>query len=338
DEVRAMAEYLGAPVVTTTNGKGVLPEDHPLALGAGVHLPAVRDLVAESDVVLVVGSELAPADLWNGPLPLPGRMIRVDVDAAQIHANAVPEVALVADARLALTDLLHLLAGGPGSAPDAGSGPDQAMRERPRGHAGSAPGDGVARAAGWRDRKNAEARAEGARWLGVVEGLGAALGRQGIVAADSAMVCYYGALANLPVHAPASFLYPTGYGTLGYGLPAAIGAKLARPQARVVALLGDGGVMFTIAELATAAQLRLPLPVVVVDNGGYGEIRAEMSERGDPVHAVDLPSPDFPALARALGCRGVCATTPAELAQAVTAAFDADVPTLVLVPEETDDR
>ena len=125
-----------------------------------------------------------------------------------------------------------------------------------------------------------------------------------ILAADSAMVCYYGALANLPAYAPATFLYPTGYGTLGYGLPAAIGAKLARPDVPVIALLGDGGVMFTIAELASAAQLRLPLPVVVVDNGGYGEIRAEMEERGDHVHAVDLDSPDFVGLGRALGCHG----------------------------------
>ncbi|MGH3389249.1 MAG: thiamine pyrophosphate-dependent enzyme, partial [Actinomadura sp.] len=180
-----------------------------------------------------------------------------------------------------------------------------------------------------------QARAEGARWLGVVAALDAALGTEGIVAADRAKVCYYGALANLPAHAPAAFLYPTGYGTLGYGLPAAIGAKLARPSARVVALLGDGGLMFTVAELATAAQLRLPLPVVVVDNGGYGEIRAEMIERGDPVHSVDLPSPDFPALARALGCHAVRADRSAELADAVTAAFSADAPTLIHVREES---
>ncbi len=128
----------------------------------------------------------------------------------------------------------------------------------------------------------------GAPWSWIFDGIATALGRDGIVAGDSAMVCYRGAVAALPAYHPAAFLYPTGYGTLGYGLPAAIGAKVGRPEARVIALLGDGGIMFTVAELAAAAQLRLPLPVVVVDNAGYGEIRNEMAERGDPVHAVDL--------------------------------------------------
>jgi len=120
-ELRSLAERLGAPVITTTNGKGVLPEDHPLALGAGVHLPSVRALVADADVVLVVGSELAPADLWYGPLPLAGRLIRVDVDPVQIVTNASPDVALVGGATSALRGLLDRL--GPGvAAPDAAVG------------------------------------------------------------------------------------------------------------------------------------------------------------------------------------------------------------------------
>ncbi|HEY0573840.1 MAG TPA: thiamine pyrophosphate-dependent enzyme [Pseudonocardia sp.] len=84
-----------------------------------------------------------------------------------------------------------------------------------------------------------------------------------VIAGDSTMACYYGVLSGLPVHRPSGFLYPTGGGTLGYGLPAAIGAMLAEPEARVLALLGDGGIMFTLSELATAAQLGLGLPVLV---------------------------------------------------------------------------
>lgn len=305
-ELRAVAERLGAPVVTTANGKGALPEDHPLALGAGLHLPSVRALVEDADVVLVVGSELAPSDLWHGPLPLGGKLVRIDIDPAALVTNAAPEIAVSAEARLALRGLCERL-----------------------GAASSVPTE---RAEVWRERKRREARTEAAEWLWLVEALGAALGRDGIVAGDSAMACYYGVLANLPLHAPASFLYPTGYGTLGYGLPAAIGAKLARPDAPVVALLGDGGLMFTVAELATAAQLRLPLPVVVADNAGYGEIRAEMIGRGDPVHAVDLPSPDFPGLARALGCDARTAGDAATLTGAVAKALTAERPTLIHVP------
>ncbi|MEZ0076072.1 5-guanidino-2-oxopentanoate decarboxylase [Planotetraspora sp. GP83] len=301
-ELRAVAERLGAPVVTTANGKGVLWDNHPLALGAGLHLRAVADLVEQADAVLVVGSELAPSDLWNGPLPLEGRLLRIDVDPAQIVTNAVPDVAIAGDAALALRGLFDRL------------GPRDDARDWGE----------------WRERKRAESRAEGRDWLEIVDALASALPRDGVVAADSAMVCYYGALANLPAYRPGAFLYPTGYGTLGYGLPAAVGAKIGSPDTPVVALLGDGGVMFTVAELAAAASLGLPLPVVVVDNGGYGEIRDEMAGRGDPVQAVELPSPDFAALAEALGCRGVRASA-GKLADAVTDAFVADRPTLIHV-------
>jgi thiamine pyrophosphate-dependent acetolactate synthase large subunit-like protein len=305
-EVRGLAERLGAPVVCTINGKGVLPEDHPLSAGAGLSRAVARELVEDSDVVLVVGSGLSPAEAWLGPLPLAGKVVRVDIDAAQVVTGAVPTVAVVGDAAPALAGLLARL--------------------------GDGAGDGE-RAARWRSRHLEEARRLGAPWAWIFDGIAAALRRDGIVAGDSAMVCYRGAVAALPAYHPAAFLYPTGYGTLGYGLPAAIGAKLGRPEARVIALLGDGGIMFTVAELAAAAQLRLPLPVVVVDNAGYGEIRNEMAERGDPVHAVDLDALDFAALGRVLGCHGVAVDDEFALAEALERGFEADRPTVVHVHE-----
>ncbi|WP_233496029.1 5-guanidino-2-oxopentanoate decarboxylase [Geodermatophilus sp. TF02-6] len=305
EEVRRVAERLGAPVVTTANGKGVLPEDHPLSLGAGVHLPAVRELVDDADVVLAVGTELAPSDLWYGPLPLADRLVRVDVDPVGAVTNAVPGIALVGDAARTLRALLDLL-------PSTDAGEPAARR-----------------AESWRDRKAKDAEAEGAEWLEIVAALAEALPRDAVVAGDSAMVCYYGAMTNLPVHRPGAFLYPTGFGTLGYGLPAAVGAKVGDPGAPVLALLGDGGVMFTIAELATAADLGLPLPIVIVDNSGYGEIRNEMLDREDPVHAVTFASPDFAALGRAMGCSGVTLHGPAGLAGAVREALAADRATVI---------
>ncbi len=307
-ELRQLAELLGAPVVTTTNGKGVLPEDHPLALGAGLQHLSVVDFLADCDVVLAVGTELAPADLWLGPLSLPGALVRVDIDPLHVATNAAPDVAVVGDAAASLAGLRARLSRKPAA-------------------------DAAGRASAWRKRIRSDARCEGETWLPVVTAVADALGRDGVLAGDSSMAVYYGALSNLPVYAPASFLYPTGLGTLGYGLPAAIGAKLARPQARVMAMLGDGGVMFTIPELAAAAQEGLALPVVVVDNGGYGEIRREMIERGDTPLGVDLGHPDFPALARSLGCYGLTVTDPAELTDRLDAAFSADRPTLIHVPE-----
>ncbi|MEU6285288.1 5-guanidino-2-oxopentanoate decarboxylase [Streptomyces sp. NPDC047028] len=315
-ELRTTAELLGAPVVTTANGKGALGDGHPLAVGAGLHHPAVHDLVAGSDAVLAVGTELAPADLWNGPLKRTGALVRIDVDAQAATTNELPDVAVVADAALALRAIHRGLT--------AVVGPPS------RDHTRAAE----ARAAEVRAARDAQARSEGADHLDLTAAIAGALGADGVLAADSAMAAYYGALSNLPAQHPRSFLYPTGLGTLGYALPAAIGAKLARPGTPVVALHGDGGLMFTVQELATAAQLRLPLPVVVSDNGGYGEIRNEMADRHDPVHAVDLPGPDFVALARALGCHGERADTPERLAEALNNALAADRPTLIHWPEK----
>jgi thiamine pyrophosphate-dependent acetolactate synthase large subunit-like protein len=292
-------ERLGIPVVTTTNGKGVVPEDHPCSLGTGLHLRAVADFVADCDVVLAVGTELAPADLWNGPLTFTGTLVRVDIDPAQVVTNAVPDIALVGDARAVVS-------------------------------AFEVSRDSVERAALWRASIASEAASLGHPWASLSSAL-SVLGRDGILAGDSTMACYYGVQSTFPRYAPGTFLYPTGLGTLGYGLPAAIGAKIGRPSRNVAALHGDGGFMFTAPELATAAAERLPIPVIVVDNGGYGEIKREMLDRGDKPLAVDLPSPDFAALGRSLGCHGI--TNPTDLVATLEEAFAADRPTVIHVAE-----
>jgi acetolactate synthase-1/2/3 large subunit len=128
------------------------------------------------------------------------------------------------------------------------------------------------------------------------------------------------------------FVYPTGYATLGYAVPAAIGAKLAAPDRPVVALVGDGGLLFTVSELATAAELGIPLPVVVPNNGGYGEIRDQMIDEGiDPV-GVDLRVPDLPLLGRAFGGEGLRVDDPAALAPALREALERPGPTVIEMP------
>lgn len=308
-QVRAAAEALSAPVFATTNGKGILDEDHELAVGAGVQHPSVLAAFNDADAVLAIGTEFAPADWWLGLPQLAGKLVRIDVDALSINTNAVPAHALVGDSGTVLDSLLPMLESG------AARGED--------------------RVAACRAAFATDAQAEGGPWLDIITALAEALPRDAIVAADSAMACYYGALSNLPLHRPNAFLYPTGVGTLGYGLPAGIGAKVANPEAPVLVLQGDGGIMFTIAELATAAQLGLALPIVIVDNGGYGEIRNEMADREEPVHAVALGSPDFPALARSLGCHGVDVSDPSDLAAAIKTALDADRPTVLHIRENS---
>lgn len=307
----ALAEELGAPVVTTANGKGVVDERHPLSLGVSLHSPAVQKWLAEQDVVLAVGTELAESDVW-GPLPAPtGTLIRVDLDPAQMYAGLPADVALVGDARPLLDALLT------------------AYRERGPRRAAEPAGVTALRAA-----RDDEIRTRDARWVPYLIAMRRVLAEDAVITSDSAQCCYYGALPHLPLGPEGRYLHPTGFGTLGYALPAAIGAKTACPERQVVALSGDGGLQFSVQELATAAQLGLPLPVVVFDNGGYGEIREEMAARGDSPTAVDLPSVDLPALARAYGGHGTAVRSPQELAGALADALDTAGPTIVTVPEE----
>ncbi|MFJ8856207.1 5-guanidino-2-oxopentanoate decarboxylase [Streptomyces sp. NPDC102437] len=307
-----LAEELGAPVVTTANGKGIVAETHPLSLGVSLHSRAVRHWLAERDLVLAVGTELAESDLWE-PLPaLGGTLVRADIDAAQMYAGPPAAIPLVGDARHTLRALLAAL-------PPA---------------AGARPGAHRAVAA-LREARNAETRSEDTPLLPYLAAIRSVLPADTVLTSDSAQCCYYGAIPHLPVAPEGRYLHPTGFGTLGYALPAAIGAKTADPTRPVVALSGDGGLQFSVQELATAVQLRLPLPVVVFDNGGYGEIRDEMVSRGDRPTAVDLPPVDLPALARAYGGHGVRADSPDVLAEALHHALNTPGPTLIAVPLAT---
>ena len=307
----ALAELLDAPVVTTVNGKGVLPETHPLSVGASVRLQPAQQLLGDADVVLLVGTALSDAELWGWKPDLPGTSIRVDIEAAQLGKNLTPTVGLHGDARTVLPLLL------------------EEVRSRA---SGATPGDGGAvRAARAREACAEAASAEAGPWAELNRVLAAALPEETVVAGDSSRVSYYGTAHYWPAAAPAQLLYPAIYATLGYGLPAAIGAKIAHPDLPVIALIGDGAAMFSVAELATAVQERLTLPVVVINDHGYTEIRDNMAVAGIPALGVDLHTPDFAALGRAMGGRGVHVTTLPDLVSAAREALTADGPTVIEV-------
>ena len=365
---------LAAPVVTTANGKGVVAESHPLSLGVSLHSPAVQKWLADCDVVLAVGTELAESDLWSEPAPLGGTLVRVDLDPAQMYAGLPADIPLVGDAQetcgaarcvprgperepgspvpapghgrryrggrtpgrrtaagpgrrerpdtdgaegaeavedrrgagLRAADGRPVVAGpgartADGSAPEAGA---EVVAEHGLGTAGAdhEPGDvtagqrmgvaehrtGVAAVAELRAARDGETRERDARWLPFLAAMRSVLRADAVFTSDSAQCCYYGALPHLPRRPAGRYLHPTGFGTLGYALPAAIGAKAAPRTVRSWRSAATADCSSAIQELATAAQLRLPLPVVVFDNGGYGEIRDEMAARGDAPVAVDL--------------------------------------------------
>ncbi len=305
EQVHALAD-LGIRVLTTVNGKGILDERHPASLGAGIRLAAAHSLVNEADVLVVVGSELGDSDLWGGTVAPGGEgrtVVRVDLDPAQLHKNVAADLPVVGDATVVLRELLDVL--------------------RVKGF--------VARSVEPAGRAAVEkaAEADAGPWAQIQRVLAAALPADTVVAGDSSQVTYYGTVHYWPFTPANRLLYPTGYATLGYGLPAAIGAKIAAPERPVVALIGDGAAMFSIQELVTATEQRLPIPVVIVDNGGYAEIREQMLDRGIEPQGVDLYRPDLPALAVAVGSFGVVAEHVSDLGRLAAQALEADRPTVI---------
>ncbi|MFF2053310.1 thiamine pyrophosphate-binding protein [Leifsonia sp. NPDC058194] len=315
-ELRALAERLGAPVVTTLNAKGVLDEHHPLSLGSNLRLAAARNRARDADVLLVVGSKLGEAELWVDALEARGHVIRIDLVASQLDKNQEAEVRVVADAAVALAAITAAL-----------------------GESAQADADTVdARAA--RVAETLEAvRAECAELSAVntdlAEAIAAALPADAIVATDSSQIAYWGLLNTLRASTPNSTPYMATYATLGYGLPAAIGSRVARPDRPVFAVVGDGALMFSLQEFMTVVEQRLDVTVIVVDNGGYAEIKQNEADAGIAPVGVDLAQPDWAALADAFGGTGRRVASAAELAEAVAAAGAAGGLQVVHLPQHT---
>lgn len=304
EEVRQVAEHLQAPVVTTVNGKGVLPESHPLSLGASIRLDAAQDAITKASALLVVGAVLGDAELWGQTVKASGPVVRIDRQAAQLQKNLAVDHPLHEDAADALRALLGRL-----SRPDAG------WTEAEIGDV--------------RERCRQDALRDGAAFAPYHEVLRAELRQDAVICGDSAQLSYFGTAHMWPAERPGQFPYPATFATLGYAIPAAVGAAVAAPERQVVAFAGDGGSMFTVQEFATAVDLRRSLPVIIYNNGGFEEIRADMISRGVPPLGVAVRSPDFPALGKALGGYGVRVESADGLADALRDALAADAPTMI---------
>ena len=315
-ELTRLAEALGAPVALTINAKGMLPAAHPLLIGSTQTLLATRALVAEADVVLAIGTELAETDYditFAGGFDIPGALLRVDIDPDQTVRNYPPQVALVADARIAAQALLTEV----NRQPLAPRSPDWGTARVARLWAELEPA--------W----DAATRAQ-TRFLNVVlEEL------PGVVfVGDSTQPVYSGNLTLNLNHPRRWFNASTGYGTLGYALPAAIGAWLGRGDGQpVVCLIGDGGLQFTLPELASAVEARTPVIVLLWNNQGYEEIKKYMVNRDIEPVGVDIYTPDFIGVAKALGCAAQSVHNIEALRTALRAAADRQGPTLLEIDQ-----
>jgi acetolactate synthase-1/2/3 large subunit len=271
-DVTALAERIGAPVLTSFAGRGLMA-GHPLLVDAPVHEPRVRRLVADSDLLVILGSDFDGMNTMNWRLPLPDRRVAITL-GSQVERTVDLDVLVRADLAAALPGLLELL---------------PAQTRTPW---ASVHGIRAEILAGL----HADPRTRPAAVF--VELVDASWPTDGVVVCDMAVAGYwYGGYSRQP--RPRRLQYPVGWGTLGYALPAAIGpASLGLPT---LAVCGDGGPMFALGELATYAQESLPVTLLVVDDGGYGMLRFDQQVFGHPERGVDLFVPDWSDLGRAFG-------------------------------------
>ncbi|GAB5470476.1 MAG: 5-guanidino-2-oxopentanoate decarboxylase [Rhodospirillales bacterium] len=311
-DLPALAEILQAPVLTTVAAKGVLPESHALAAGSALSMPSGRAFAGEADCVLVLGSELAETDLWTERLELAGQVIRVDLDPDRLNDHYRAAVALAAHCGPTVTALVEALRSATLDARDPNWGAAAVTRQH--------------------DACRAEFTPLMGRHDKVLSILREALPDNGLVMTDMTQIAYSGNVI-FPVERPRSWMHPQGYGTLGYALPAAIGAKLGAPERPVVALVGDAGFLYTLQELATAVEEELPLVVLLWNNDGLGQIRDDMIDRGFQQIAVSPRNPDYLALAKAFGARAERAESLEDLAIRLRAALAHPGPVLLEVPD-----
>ena len=310
DALIAIAEHLRAPVVTSANGKGAVSDRHPLCLGA-VYPPyrPLTEYLRTRDVVLLAGTGWPAAPLAAGTRL---RTARIDVEP-----RADAEVIIQADAGWALAQLAARLAGA-GEATGAPGAPGSS--------AVSGVGGEVAQLRAQRAAPSEQLQPQ----RSVTEALRAALPEDGILVHDMTQLGYY-SRSYFPVYQPDSYQIPRG--NLGAALPMALGAKLACPRRAVVALCGDGGLLYHVQELATAVQYGINVVVVVCNDAAFGNVlRAQQEEFGGRVVGTRLRNPDFPALAAAFGIDGMRAADADTLRRTLAAALEVDAPALIEVP------
>ncbi|MFF1375954.1 thiamine pyrophosphate-binding protein [Streptomyces sp. NPDC058308] len=305
-KLRALAELVNAPVVTTFGGKGAFPWEHPLSLQSWLEDRHTTDFLEDADVLLVVGSGLGELSSNYHTFTPRGRVIQIEADAGKLESNHAG-LGIHADARIALSALLETI-------------------ETPREDV-EAPKRAAALLAKVRARIDAQDLTLEQRILTAVR---EALPDASPSFWDMTILAYW-AWSAFDARRPNTMHSAQGAGGLGYGFPAALGAAVADPSHPVLAVSGDGGAMYSIAELATAKQYGLNVTWLIVDDGGYGILREYMSDAFGEATGTELARPDFVALAESFGVPGV-RTTPETLRDVLAKALAEPGPSVVVLP------
>ncbi|EDM71776.1 acetohydroxy acid synthase large subunit, putative [Roseobacter sp. AzwK-3b] len=301
-----LREVTGAATFTTYAGRGIFTPGTPLHYGNFLARPGSADEIAKADVVLAIGTELSQVDLWRDHLGHMGKMIRVDIDAEVLSDLSRADITLAGDAA-AVAEALCAALGKPFQSLWTQAEIDAARDRWRREVDGQLPGIGA-----------------------ICDALRACLPKDTMIFSDMTQFAY-NANEIWELEAPGLWHHPSGFGTLGYALPAAIGGAVARPGLPTMCVAGDYGFQYTLPELGVAVELGLPLPILLWDNGKLKEIEDSMVRSQIAPNAVVARNPDFCALARAYGAGAEEPQSLGALTKAVNAAFAASGPTLIRV-------
>ncbi len=314
DEVQLLVRRLGAGLLTSPNGRGVVPEDDPSCIGNLSWDPDVRALCREADLLVAIGTRFQGPNTENWEMQLPARLVQLDVDPTVPGRNYPVEAAIVGDAKLSAAALLEEL--------DRVEAPPALAQP------------------GWVDRVAAATRSARERLrgmlgpqVGLLDELARCLDPGTVVVKDSTISAYTWGNRLLPVLRPRTSIMPNSF-AIGLGLPHALGAAVGSQVPPVVLLVGDGGFLLSATELATVAHEELPIVVLVFVDGGYGILRnIQESQYGgrEGLIGVDLGRPDFCGLAAAFGVRAERVESIGDYASAVRRALGERGPCLVEV-------
>ena len=295
----------GAACFTTYAGRGMAGAGYALDFGATLARPGSAEVIASADLVIAVGTELAEVDLWRADLGHDCMMVRVDIDPVSLSDSQRAAIKIQADSE---SFAKVLWAATESAKPATGWSGEEVEQARTR----------------WR----AETDAERPGIVEICDALRTALPHDTMIYSDMTQFAYT-AKEVWPMHRPGDWHHPFGFGTLGYAMPAAIGGAVARPGLPTMAIIGDYGFHYTMAELVVAVELGLPLPIILWDNGKLKEIEDSMIRGQIAPNAVTARNPDFCKLAEAFGAYAISPASLNEMQAAVQAAFSADRPTLI---------
>ena len=307
-EIRALAERINAPVTTTLMGIGSFPEDHRSSLGMlGMHGTAYANYaVSECDLLIAVGARFDDRVTGQVNTFAPhAKIIHIDIDPAEIGKIIQVEVPIVGDTRLILLDLLEKV-----------DNKDST--------------DWLDRVSEWKEKLPLKYEKAGKlKPQFIIEEINRITRGEAVIVTEVGQNQMWAA-QYYTYKNPRSFISSGGLGTMGYGLPAAIGAKVGRPQDTVIDIAGDGSIQMNIQELATAVYYNIPVVVAILNNSRLGMVRQwQTLFYNERYSSTIISGPDFVKLAEAYGALGLRVTEAGEVQPALEKAFAANKPVLI---------